>query len=69
MKELEMTAKEAASLCHTLGFIAQVELDGEIGLKFWKHTKTFREDVECLIHTEPSWQNFDPEGEEISIVG
>ena len=61
-----MDIREAASRCKVRGYIQQ-HPDG--GLKLWKNTPMFYEDVECLIHSEPSWKCFDPEGEETSIVG
>ena len=57
---------EAANRCKVRGYIQQFP-DG--GLKLWKNTLTFDEDVLALIHTVASWQCFDPEGEETSIVG
>jgi len=62
----KMKIEEAAEHCKVRGYIQQYP-DG--GLKLWKNTMDFWENVKALPYTEPSWRTFDPEGEETSIVG
>ena len=61
-----MKIEEAAEQCKVRGYIKQTP-GGEV--KLWKDSHTFNEDVRRFRSSGPTWECFDPEGEETSMVG